>query len=313
MGLKFKGEWRLTPPTDDATFYYRSVPEAAVEEFIEIIGKVTTQVERRKDALEHFKRYFARAAGTTAVGSSSESWAETDLRMYADDAAKQAPLFIEAFYEACQSFVAGDEERFAPDAAMINEILGRHRIGYEIRPPRLILRGTEPAVVAPEPVKRAASSSIVNPRVIATQQYDYDVALSFAGEDRKYVEMVAKSLKAARVRVFYDNFEKVSLWGQNLADHLAEVYGKRSRFVVFFISKHYPLKAWPTHERQSAQARAIREGAIVLLPARFDDTEVPGLPSTVAYIDLRTTTYEEFAEIILEKLNSAQPRLPADA
>ena len=72
----------------------------------------------------------------------------------------------------------------------------------------------------------------------------------------------------------YDKFETAQLWGRNLADHLGDVYGRRSRLVVLFISKHYPAKAWPTHERQSAQARAILENEVVLLPARFDDTEV---------------------------------------
>jgi hypothetical protein len=312
MGLKFKGEWRFAPPTDDATLYYRSVPRAAIEEFLEIIGRMATQVEQRKDVLEHFKRYFARAAGTTSVGSSSESWAETDLRMYADDAAKNAPLFIEAFYEACQSFVAEDEERFAPDAGMINEILGRHSIGYEIRPPRLDLRSTEPPAVAPEEVGHLATPSISKLKVKSPQPYDYDVALSFAGEDREYVEAVAESLRSAGVKVFYDLFEKAALWGRNLGDHLSEVYGKRSRFVVMFISKHYHSKSWPTHERQSAQARSIREGAIVLLPARFDDTEIPGLPSTVGYIDLRAMTPEELADVILEKLKTPNTGVGAD-
>jgi TIR domain len=292
MGLKFKGEWRITPPDDDATFYYRRIPPAALEEFLEVIGKVATQVDQRQQVLEHFKAYFGRAAGMTTGWSSSESWADTDLRRYAGEAARQAPLFIEAFYEACRSFIAEDEERFAPDATMINEILNRHSIGYEIRPPRLVLRGTEP------PATSTSRFKISN-----AQPYDYDVALSFAGEDREYVEMVAKALKAAGVKVFYDLFEKATLWGQNLGDHLSEVYGKRSRFVVVFISKHYH-KAWPTHERQIAQARAIRERTIVFLPARFDDTEIPGLPSTVGYIDLRTVTPEELADVILEKLGT---------
>ncbi len=131
---------------------------------------------------------------------------------------------------------------------------------------------------------------------------EYDVALSFAGEDRGYVEQVAGILKAAGVRVFYDRFETAQLWGRNLADHLEQVYGKRSRFVVIFISKYFPTKAWPKHERQSAQARAIRENKIVLLPARFDDTEIEGMPSSTAYVDLRNTNAEELAKLIQEKL-----------
>jgi hypothetical protein len=139
-------------------------------------------------------------------------------------------------------------------------------------------------------------------RKTITVSKEYDVALSFAGENRAYVEEVAGILQVAGVKVFYDKFETVQLWGQNLADHLGEVYGKRSRFVVMFVSTHYPLKAWPTHERQSAQARAIKENKIVLLPARFDDTEIPGLPATTGYIDLKNTAPNELAELIKQKL-----------
>lgn len=48
--------------------------------------------------------------------------------------------------------------------------------------------------------------------------YIYDVALSFAGEDREYVEEVAIVLKRFGVRVFYDKFEETELWGKNLFD-----------------------------------------------------------------------------------------------
>lgn len=41
---------------------------------------------------------------------------------------------------------------------------------------------------------------------------EYDIALSFAGEDRSYVEVVANLLLKKKVRVFYDNFETSNLW-----------------------------------------------------------------------------------------------------
>lgn len=58
--------------------------------------------------------------------------------------------------------------------------------------------------------------------------------------------------------------------------HLDEVYRKKSGFCVMFISKHYALKAWTNHERASAQARAFTENQKYVLPARLDDTEIPG-------------------------------------
>lgn len=131
----------------------------------------------------------------------------------------------------------------------------------------------------------------------------YDVALSFAGEDRAYVEKVADALKAHGVKVFYDAHEQVGLWGKNLVDHLAEVYQNRSRFVVMFVSRHYVQKAWPTHERQHAQSRALLAKEEYILPARFDDTEVPGMTSTVAYVDLRNVTQDDFIEMIRGKLS----------
>ena len=132
--------------------------------------------------------------------------------------------------------------------------------------------------------------------------FQYDVALSFAGENRTYVEKVAVLLKESGVSVFYDGFETAALWGKNLIDHLAQIYRHRSKFVVMFVSKHYVEKAFPTHERQHAQERALLAKEEYILPARFDDTEVPGMTSTVAYVDLRNTSPEKLAELILKKI-----------
>lgn len=47
-------------------------------------------------------------------------------------------------------------------------------------------------------------------------EYKYDIALSFAEEDRDYVEKVATLLKSNRIRVFYNKFEQVDLLGKGL-------------------------------------------------------------------------------------------------
>lgn len=44
--------------------------------------------------------------------------------------------------------------------------------------------------------------------------YEYDVALSFAGEDRKFVEDCAEILRSLNINVFYDNYEKEVLLGK---------------------------------------------------------------------------------------------------
>src|SRR2546423_26970 len=109
----------------------------------------------------------------------------------------------------------------------------------------------------------------------------YDVALSFAGEDRAYVEQVAGELRASGIKVFYDSYEESSLWGKNLYTHLREIYRDQARFTVVFISQHYVRKVWTNHERESAQARAFEENREYILPARFDQTDVPGILGSV--------------------------------
>ena len=134
------------------------------------------------------------------------------------------------------------------------------------------------------------------------RDFDYDVGLSFAGEQRDYVNDVANDLKARGIHVFFDEFEQSNLWGKNLYEHLSYVYQRMCRYCVVFASKDYAAKAWPTIERQSAQARAIEAKEEYILPARFDDTPIPGILDTVHYIDLRRTSPGTLSDLLAKKL-----------
>jgi hypothetical protein len=59
---------------------------------------------------------------------------------------------------------------------------------------------------------------------------------------------------------------------------------------------------WTIHERRSALSRAIREKEEYILPARFDDTELKGLSPDVIYINLSEKSPEDFAQMIIKKL-----------
>jgi len=138
------------------------------------------------------------------------------------------------------------------------------------------------------------------------KRYEYDVALSFAGENRAYVEEVANSLKVKNVKVFYDLFEEANLWGKNLYEYLSEIYQNKARYTVLFVSSFYNKKLWTNHERVSMQARAFQESSEYILPARFDDTEIPGILKTIGYISLKNRTPEELAVLIENKLKKDQ-------
>jgi len=134
------------------------------------------------------------------------------------------------------------------------------------------------------------------------QDFDYDIAFSFAGEDRVVVEELAARLVQDGIRVFYDAYEKAALWGKELYQHLQVVYRDKAQYCVIFVSAAYAKKVWTRHELKQAQARAFKENREYILPLRLDDTEIPGLNATIGYIDLRQHTAEEIQRVIREKL-----------
>lgn len=133
--------------------------------------------------------------------------------------------------------------------------------------------------------------------------YEYDVALSFAGENREYVEEVAIFLKDFGVKVFYDNFKQDEIWGKNLFEYLQDIYQNKAKYTIVFISNQYKNKKWTRHEYRSAQVRALNEiEQEYILPVKFDDTELPGLNENLAYISAKNKTPKEIANFFINKI-----------
>ncbi len=137
-----------------------------------------------------------------------------------------------------------------------------------------------------------------------TEDYRYDVALSFASEQRWYVEVVARALRDFGVTVFYDEFESARLWGQDGIETFSATYSGEAYRVVMFISDAYVNKGWPTIERRAALSRLLSEPASNhILPVRFDDdVEVPGLPPQTIFQRADDQTPAQLAELIVDHL-----------
>ncbi len=133
----------------------------------------------------------------------------------------------------------------------------------------------------------------------------FDVALSFAGSNRADAERLATLVQDAGFSVFYDGFFGPDLWGKNLAEFFDEIYRKRSRYCVMFISEDYRDRAWTIHERRSAQARALEEkGSEYILPIRVDEVELPGMVPTLGYVSLQEHGVDEIAKMLIRKLEN---------
>lgn len=138
-------------------------------------------------------------------------------------------------------------------------------------------------------------------------EYEFDVAVSFAGEDRGLVEEVVTAVKAAHVRVFYDSDYLAETWGEDLVEYFDDVYRKKARYAIMFVSRHYAEKMWCRHERRSALARALEQRGAYVLPVRLDDTDLDGLRPTVGYLDARRVGIEGIVRATLTKVQGAPP------
>jgi len=144
----------------------------------------------------------------------------------------------------------------------------------------------------------------VRPKLETTKRdiSHFDVALSFAGTERQHAEKLATLIRDAGFSVFYDDFYQEYLWGKNLVDVFDEIFRKRARYCVIFISKDYKERMWPNHERQSAQARALHEkGKEYILPIKVDNTELDGMSPTIGYIALEEGIVK-IADLLIKKM-----------
>ena len=81
--------------------------------------------------------------------------------------------------------------------------------------------------------------------LLARRPLPFDVALSFAGEDRRNAAKLEELLRAEGLRVYFDGEEQSDLWGKRLRRRLADVYTKESRYCVILVSLRRRLRQDP--------------------------------------------------------------------
>ncbi|MFA9200805.1 MAG: TIR domain-containing protein [Cypionkella sp.] len=133
---------------------------------------------------------------------------------------------------------------------------------------------------------------------------EYDVAISFAGEDRPKAESLADFLvNEFGLTVFYDDFEQATLWGSFLPEKLVEIYRDKAGSCVVLVSEAYKRKRFTTHEWRAAQERALNEPSLAyILPVRLDDTVLDGMFDSVGYVDGRKHSMRAVARLVYEKI-----------
>ena len=133
-------------------------------------------------------------------------------------------------------------------------------------------------------------------------RFNYEIGVSYAGEDRKITEEIISEIKRLpENRVFFDKDEEPDLLGKDLYNTLAEVYSKRCRHAVVMVSKNYLNKVWTKHERRTLQERALNQEEYII-PVTIDDTKIPGMfITTTGYLNIEKGI-EKIVDVINENL-----------
>jgi hypothetical protein len=103
----------------------------------------------------------------------------------------------------------------------------------------------------------------------------YDLAFSFAGENRAYVEQTKNACEQLGLKVFYDRDKNNEWWGKNFIVEQRKVYGSQTHYFVPFISTEYLAKPIPSDEFQAAMMTAVKRGDGYILPVLIGDVQVP--------------------------------------
>ncbi|WP_221935129.1 TIR domain-containing protein [Brevibacillus sp. LEMMJ03] len=133
------------------------------------------------------------------------------------------------------------------------------------------------------------------------KQYDFDFALSFAGENRTLAKEITQRLISNDCSVFFDELFEANYLGATWSSTFAEIFKDKSKYVVCLLDVYHKEKIWPTFERECFVPR-VKDGAVI--PIYLDDTPFVGIPQDIVGIDLKgkDTTQDDTINEIIDKL-----------
>ena len=106
------------------------------------------------------------------------------------------------------------------------------------------------------------------------KESEYDLAFSFAGEDRSYVKTVKSECEKLGLATYYDEDRRIDQWGKSFIGEQRKVYsGYKTKHFVPFISQHYFSKPIPTDEFKAALLESTKRDRYIL-PIKLDDSKV---------------------------------------
>lgn len=287
MPVKYENaRWRFKSPGP--------ITRNVIDDFQGLIMTIAEQGDFQS-VIEHFKDRFSYGRSTT--WSSDSSWSMTDMLSYMQDATENAPRFIAAFVDGCESQAENGKD--VPDIDIINEILATHATGYQVVDGTVVataeqiveeVRGTPTVVELP----RGSVSRVVKPDIVSyggsapniKKPMPLKAFLCHTSADKPEVKKLYKALKDDGFDPWLDAVNLLP--GEDWEAEITSAV-KASHVVIVCLSHTAVTKAgFAQKEIKMALdvADLQPEGTIFIIPTRLEDCTVPNRLSKWHWVNL---------------------------
>lgn len=185
-------------------------------------------------------------------------------------------------------------------------------IRFELDINRLELSRTHWALKKVDLIKELNRKNLIIPELASGERnaiditkHQFDVAFSFPGEVRNFIEPIAAELE--RVigpnSCFYDNNYKAQLARPSLDLLLQSIYKKRAKLIVVFVCSKYQEKEWCGLEFTAIREIILEKQLGKIMYIKMDDGKVEGVFKNDGYIDGRTHSPKEVALLIKKRID----------
>ena len=131
----------------------------------------------------------------------------------------------------------------------------------------------------------------------------YLIAVSYASEQRYYVEKFVNYFKRKNISIYYDRYEQKEMVGKLLHEKLQKIYTDETKFRIIFLSKNYTNKPITQAESEYILADNIYNKNKLYI-FKFDDSNLPGLNRNFVYSSISEfpdpSSYARFIYSVIE-------------
>lgn len=119
--------------------------------------------------------------------------------------------------------------------------------------------------------------------------YTFDIAISFAGENRELAEEIAHTLRFLDYEVFYDKLYEANYLGSSWSKEFERIFSHDSKYIICLLDHNHQAKIWPTFERECFSEKVQTNEVI---PIFLDETKFVGIPQDLIGIKFKYTIGE---------------------